>query len=108
MPFSLCNTIAIFQQLMHYMLLMGIDKFITVYLEDTLIFCTILKEHVGYIRWDLTKFRENYLFSKLKKSKYSLENVQYLGQLLENGKLITDPQTLSEIKNCPTPITVKE
>ena len=49
MPFGLCNTPATFQRLVQRVL-MGLESFCSVYIDDILVFSTNPEEHVEHLR----------------------------------------------------------
>ncbi len=51
MPFGLCNAPATFQRLMNTVLKDGLDRFVTVYLDDILVFSPDEATHEEHLRW---------------------------------------------------------
>jgi hypothetical protein len=51
---------------------------------------------------------EHDLFLKPKKYKFNKMTMEYLGLIIQEGKLSMDPVKLSGIKDWPTPNTVKQ
>ena len=54
MPFGLCNAPATFQRLMNGVLKEHLDEFVTVYLDDILVFSKNETEHAEHLRWVLS------------------------------------------------------
>ena len=78
------NAPATFQQLMDMVLHEELDKFVMVYLDDILIFSCTELEHKQHLRWVLSKLREHHLHTKLKKSTFGLNRLNYLGHILHD------------------------
>ena len=66
-PFGLCNAPAPFQRLMHDVLRQNLDKFVTVYLDDILVFSQSAKEHETHLRWVFQQLRRHHLQAKRRK-----------------------------------------
>ena len=60
LPFGLSNAQAVFQELMS-VVLQGCNDFSTAYLDDIMIFCTTLEEHLEHICVIFDKLRQHYL-----------------------------------------------
>lgn len=101
MPFGLSNAPAIFQRLMHKVL-MGLNsqfgrEFVSVYIDDILIFSRSLDEHLHHIDLVLTRIVEAGL--KLKPSKCYL--IEYLGHVITTKGLKVNPAKVSAVQNFP-------
>ena len=70
MPFSLTNAPASCQHLMNETLHEYLDIFVTVYLDDILIYLENEKEHVEHVKKVLAKLRTNSLLLKLEKCEF--------------------------------------
>uniref|UniRef100_A0A8C6MBY8 Gypsy retrotransposon integrase-like protein 1 n=1 Tax=Nothobranchius furzeri TaxID=105023 RepID=A0A8C6MBY8_NOTFU len=108
MPFGLTNAPAVFQSLVNSVLGDFINKFITVYLDDILIFSKDLSEHRQHVRAVLQRLLKNRLYVKGEKCEFHVPSVKFLGFVLENGKLRTDPDKITAVQTWPTPTTRKQ
>ena len=79
MPFGLCNAPGTFQRLMNKVFAGNLNKFITVYLDDILIFSRSMEEHWKHLRWALDRLREAKLYGRLHKCEFLKDQVEYLG-----------------------------
>jgi hypothetical protein len=106
MPFGLTNVLAIFQNLMNNIFQKFLDDFIVCYLDDILIFSKNLEEHERHIRLMLQKLRDTSLYTKLEKCVFHQLQVEFLGYIISNEGLITDPKKIQAIRDWSTSKTV--
>ncbi|GJW37652.1 putative reverse transcriptase domain-containing protein [Tanacetum coccineum] len=84
MPFGLTNTLAVFMDLMNIVCRPYLDKFVTVFIDDILIYFKTREEHVKHFRLVLEPLRKEKLYSKFSKCEFWLREVQFLGHVI-NG-----------------------
>ena len=115
MYFSLCNSPATFQNMMHHIFCLLKDKWekkgvkIIVYMDDILIaMSTLLQDHRDTTHDVLDLLQEHNLFLKKKKCKWEVDNINYLGLILEKGVTHMDLTKVEGIKNWPTLAKVKD
>jgi hypothetical protein len=77
-------------------------------MDDILIFSKDKKTLEKYTKRVLQRLKENDLFLKPKKCFFCLERIEYLGMILEEGKICMDPSKLKGIQDWPEPKTVKQ
>ena len=84
------------------------EGIVIIYMDDVFIFApeeiTLTENTKGV----LARMRENNLFLKPAKCEFNKEKVEYLGMVIEEGKISMDPGKLKGIQNWPTPTTVKQ
>ena len=102
MPFGLCNAPATFQRMMDK-ILKGLEHICLVYLDDIVIFGKTFEETCqNYLKVieRLDKFN-----LKLKPSKCFLfrDKVDYLGHIVSEDGIATDPQKVLKVEKWPTP-----
>ena len=78
-PFGLTNAPATFQQLMNKVFDGNLDKFIAIYLDDTLIFSRNLDNHWEHLQWALDQLKKAKLHGRLHKCEFLKDQVDYLG-----------------------------
>jgi len=108
MPFGLTNAPATFQTLMNNVLAQFLRKFALVFFDDILIYSKSLSEHVTHLRSVLEVLRANKLFAKLSKCTLAQSEIEYLGHVINQDGVATDPAKISAIQAWPTPKTVTE
>ena len=59
-----------------------LDEFVTIYLDDILIFSKSVEEHAEHLRWVFSKLREHSLKAKRKKCAFGLTEIEYLGHVI--------------------------
>ena len=109
MFFGMCNSPATFQSMMDAIFSDMIDgSIVIIYMDDIFIFAPdelTLTENTKRV---LTRLRENDLFLKPAKCEFNKTKVEYLGMVIEEGKISMDTGKLKGIRDWPTPTTVKQ
>ena len=108
LPFGLCNAPAVFQCLVNDVLRDMINVFCVIYLDDILIFSKNLSDHVQHVRMVLRRLLENRLFVKAEKCEFHVESVEFLGHIIHQGKVSTDPKKVDAVRNWPAPQSRKD
>jgi hypothetical protein len=109
MFFGMCNSPATFQAMMDSIFLDMIEEcMVIIYMDDILIFANnqedLLKRTEMVLQW----LQEHNLFWKPKKWEFNKTTMEYLGLIIQEGKLSMDPVKLSGIWDWPTPNMVKQ
>ena len=86
MPFGLTNAPAVFQRLMHRVI-SGLNPpdgkdFVTVYLDDILVFSSSLSDHLDHLQKVLNRLKSVNLKLKPSKCQFMREEVEYLGHVV--------------------------
>ncbi|GKC95313.1 putative reverse transcriptase domain-containing protein [Tanacetum coccineum] len=84
MPFGLTNTPTIIMDLINRVCRLYLDKFVIVFVDDTLIYSKTQEEHVEHLRLVLEVLKKEKLYAKFSKCKFWLREVQFLGHVI-NG-----------------------
>src|ERR1700728_3731798 len=109
MFFGMCNSPATFQSMMDEIFADMIDGgIVIIYMDDIFIFApdeTTLMENTKKV---LTRLQKNDLFLKPTKCEFNKTKVEYLGLVIEEGKISMDPGKLKGIQDWPVPTTVKQ
>ena len=109
MFFGMCNSPATFQSMMDSIFIEEIEEgIIIVYMDDILIYATtpeLLRKHTKQV---LQKLRDHDLFLKARKCKFNKDKVEYLGLVIEEGKVSTDPVKVKGFADWPIPQSMKD
>ena len=112
MPFGLSNAPAVFQRLMQRVLMglnpQGGQAFVSVYIDDILVYSRTLEEHLTHLRLVLERIQKAGLKLKLAKCAFIRKEVEYLGHILTPEGLKTNPRIVTSVMEFPTPTGVKE
>ena len=108
MPFGLTNVPGTFQRLMESCLGELHLNWCIIYLNDIMVFSWTPEEHVHRLRAVFCKLRAARL--KLKPSKCDLfkKEIKYLGHVVSNEGVSTDPDKIKSVTEWPQPTTVTE
>ncbi|PIK39177.1 hypothetical protein BSL78_23984 [Apostichopus japonicus] len=108
MPFGLTNAPATFQRLMEHCVGDMNYKKCLVYLDDVIIFSQTFEEHLERLSAVLKRLTDFGL--KLKPSKCNLlqNSVTYLGHVVSEHGVETDPEKIQAVKSWPVPQNVKQ
>ena len=102
MPFGLCNAPSTFERLMETALVGLHWKILLVYLDDVIVFGSSVDEVVGKLEIVLDRLRDANLKLKPKKCHLFQKQVLYLGHVVSEDGVSTDPAKLESIRTWPT------
>jgi hypothetical protein len=109
MFFGLCNSPATFQAMMDDIFGDMINECVIIaYMDDIFLFAPEEPTLTKNTKKVLARLRENNLFLKPTKCEFNKTKVEYLGMVIEEGKMSMDPGKLKGIKDWPAPTTVKQ
>jgi len=91
MPFGLTNAPTAFMDLTNRVFRPYPDKFVVVFIDDILIYSNDREEHADYLRMALQTLREHWLYGKLEKCEFWLEEVVFLGHVVTKEGIKVDP-----------------
>jgi hypothetical protein len=102
MLFGLTNSPVTFQALMNTIFanLVAADK-VAMYLDDILIYTTILNEHRTVTHKVLQCLQARDLYLRPKKCEFEQQQVEYLGLIVHEGQVTMDPIKVQAITNWP-------
>ena len=108
MPFGLCNAPATFQRVIEQAL-SGLQWRITVlYLDDIIVYSRDFEEHMENLNLVLDRLEEVNLKLKAKKCRFFQKEVSFLGHIVSEEGIKTDPSKTDAIENWRTPTNVSE
>ena len=112
MPFGLTNAPGVFQRLMQQVL-MGLNPedgpdFVSVYIDDVLVFSKTLEEHLHHLELVLKRVIEVGLKLKPVKCQFFRQEVEYLGHTITPLGLKTSSRHVAAVDKFPTPTNIRE
>jgi len=84
------------------------EGWLVIYINDMLIYGANEEETRERTKRVLQRLQENDLFLKLEKCKFVEKEVEFLGMIVKEGKIMMDPVKLAGISKWPEPKTVKQ
>ena len=77
-----------------------------IYLDDTWVFSSIIKEHTRPVRLVLAKLREHGLYAKSEKCEFDCTYVEFLGYVISTQEITLDTQKVKTIQEWVVPTRV--
>lgn len=108
LPFGLKNAPSIFQRAMDDILKPYIGKFCHVYIDDIIVFSKNIEEHTQHLNEIIKILKEANMKISLEKSKFYQTEVEYLGYVISENIITTDPKKITTIKEYPEPETLRQ
>jgi hypothetical protein len=105
--FGLTNAPAFFMNLMNSVFMDYLDMFVVVFIDDILIYSPSKEEHAGHLRMVLQRLREHQLYAKLSKCEFWIDEVLFLGHIINKEGLAVDPKKVADIQNWKAPKDVR-
>ena len=104
MFFEMTNSSATFQTMMNNVFRTVIaEGIIIVYLDDILIFMKTKEEHKQMVRRVLEILTEHKLFLHLEKCEFHQKQIEYLGLVISENKVVIDPVKVTGVCEWPIP-----
>jgi hypothetical protein len=106
MSFGLTNAPTFFMNLMNSVFMDYLDKFVVVFIDDILIYSQSEEYHVDHLKMVLQRLREHQLYAKLTKCEFWIDEVLFLGHIINKDGLVVDPKEVADILNWKAPTDV--
>lgn len=106
MPFGACNAPATFQSFINSIFFDILDKYVTAYLDDILVFSSNWEDHIKHVREVLTRLRRAQLNLDIDKSEFFVHEVKYLGVIISQNGVSMDPSKIQAIQEWKQPSSV--
>ncbi|MCG7878320.1 MAG: hypothetical protein JAY78_18545, partial [Candidatus Thiodiazotropha taylori] len=108
MPFGLCNAPATFQRLMEHCMGEVNLRDCLIYLDDIIIFSSTVDEHLERLEAVFSRLAQHNLKLKASKCEFLRSKVTYLGHVVSEDGIETDPEKTEAIKTWAVPKSVKD
>lgn len=108
MPFGLTNAPASFQALMNNVFKDQLRKSVLVFLNDILVYSQTFEAHLKHLEEVLQKMLEHQVFAKMSKCMFRQKQLEYLGHIISDQGVSTDPEKVTAMKEWPIPKTIKQ
>jgi len=108
MPFGLCNAPAAFQRWINEVLMEHIDMYCIVYLDDVVIYSSTLQQHRKDASNILEAIRKSGMKVKPSKCEFHQSETEYLGFIIGQEGVKTDPVKTQAIWDWTAPKKIKE
>jgi hypothetical protein len=107
-PFGLINGSSVFMDLMTRVFHEYLDSFVVVFNDDILVYSANHVEHEEHLKTMMEVLREKKLFAKFKKCDFWLEEMSFLGHVVNKNELAIDPKKIEAIVERKRPTNVRE
>lgn len=108
MPFGLCNAPSTFQRLMQRMFGDQQCHSVLLYLDDIVVFSSTVAQHLQRLEMVLTRLQAEGLKAKLAKCAFFKPEVRYLGHVISQQGVSTDPDKVEAVSKWRQPTNVSE
>uniref|UniRef100_A0A3B5PZG8 Gypsy retrotransposon integrase-like protein 1 n=1 Tax=Xiphophorus maculatus TaxID=8083 RepID=A0A3B5PZG8_XIPMA len=108
MPFGLCNAPSTFQRLMQRIFGDQQCQSLLLYLDDIVVFSSSIQQHLERLDVVLGRLQKEGLKAKLSKCHFFQKEVHYLGHVISDQGVATDPAKIKVVANWPVPTTATE
>lgn len=108
MPFGLCNAPGTFQSMINDVLRDLLDAGTVVYIDDILIYSENEDEHRALVKEVLKRLKKASLCVSLAKSRFHVEEVEYLGYHISKSGISMSEKKVATIQDWSAPKTVKD
>ncbi|XP_071491677.1 uncharacterized protein [Diadema antillarum] len=106
LPFGMVNAPAVFTRMMRK-LLAGLPHVVH-YIDDVLVYSKTWEEHVDDLRRVFQRLREAHLTARPSKCHLGCRSVEFLGHIVEGGRVKPTPEKLAKVKSMSRPTTKRE
>jgi hypothetical protein len=99
MPFGLTNAPATFQAVMNTMFAPMLRKGVLVFVDDILVYSTTMEQHLHQLQQVFAILQHHKLLLKKSKCTFAQPQLEYLGHIISDQGVATDPQKIRAVQN---------
>jgi transposase InsO family protein len=108
LPFGLCNGPATFQHYMNDVLWEGLNEYLSVYMDDILVYSQSRAEHVIHVQRVLDRLIEAGLQADIAKCEFFVTETKFLGLIVGIDGIRMDPAKIKAIVEWAAPTNIHE
>ena len=108
MPFGLTNAPSTFQALMNCIFKAFLRKIVLVFFDDILVYSPTWQAHIQQLQLVFEAMRKNFLKANRKKCTFAATQVNYLGHIISQQGVTTEPEKIQAVMDWPIPRTLKQ
>lgn len=82
-------------------------KSVLVFFDDILVYSINMEQHIQHLREVFQLLEKHQLVVKTSKCSFGKKEVEYLGHIIGEGKVYTDPQKVEAVRAWPLPVNIK-
>ncbi|GKE25405.1 putative reverse transcriptase domain-containing protein [Tanacetum coccineum] len=97
--FSKIDLWSVFMDLMNRVCKPYLDKFVIIFIDDILVYSKSKDEHKVHLRLVLELLKKEELYVKFSKCEFWLQEVQFLGYVVNQNGIYVDPSKIEAVKN---------
>jgi hypothetical protein len=97
--FGLTNAPAFFMNQMNSVFMDYLDMFVVVFIDDILIYSQSEEEHADHLKMVLQRLRDHQLYANLSKCEFWINEVLFLGHIINKEGLAADSKKVADILN---------
>ncbi|GJS54383.1 putative reverse transcriptase domain-containing protein [Tanacetum coccineum] len=99
MPFELTNALTVFMELINRVCKPYLDKFFIGFIDAILIYSKSKEDHEIHLKLVLELLKKEKLFAKFSKSEFWLQEVHFIGHVVNRNGIHVDPSKIEVVKN---------
>jgi hypothetical protein len=83
-------------------------KFVLVFMDEILVYSKTMDEHLEHLKLVFNTLQDNKLFAKMSTCSFAQSQLEYLGHIISDKGVATDPAKTAAMLKWPIPTTVTE